>query len=208
MAGKNRTKRQTAQGTRPPKGRHIGYARVSTSDQELNLQMDELQKQGCRKEHIFVDQASGARTQRPGLESCLETLRPGDVLLVWRLDRLGRSMSHLVQLIEELQERGVGFRSICDGAIDTTTASGELIFNIFSALAQFERRLIQERTWAGLAAARARGRKGGRKPLDVKEPRVQMAQTMHKDKSMEVNDICKTLGISRSTFYRYLGLDK
>ncbi len=133
MAGKNRTKRQTAQGTRPPKGRHIGYARVSTSDQELNLQMDELQKQGCRKEHIFVDQASGARTQRPGLESCLETLRPGDVLLVWRLDRLGRSMSHLVQLIEELQERGVGFRSICDGAIDTTTASGELIFNIFSA---------------------------------------------------------------------------
>jgi len=188
------------------KGRLIGYARVSTYDQELNLQRDALKKHGCREDHIFVDQASGARAQRPGLETCLETLRKGDVLLVWRLDRLGRSMPHLVQLIEELQERGVGFRSICDGAIDTTTASGELIFHIFSALAQFERRLIQERTRAGLNAARARGRKGGRKPLDPKDPRVQMAQTMYKDKSMPISDICQTLGISRSTFYRYLAL--
>jgi len=188
------------------KGRIVGYARVSTYDQELNLQTDALKKQGCREDRLFVDQASGARPQRPGLERCLETLRKGDVLLVWRLDRLGRSMPHLVQLIEELRERGVGFRSICDGAIDTTTASGELIFNIFSALAQFERRLIQERTRAGLEAARARGRKGGRKPLDPKDPRVQMAQTMYKDKSMPLNDVCKTLGISRSTFYRYLAV--
>ena len=188
------------------KGRLIGYARVSTDDQDLDLQRDALRKHGCREDHIFVDQASGARAQRPGLETCLETLRKGDVLLVWRLDRLGRSMPHLVQLIEELQERGVGFRSICDGAIDTTTASGELIFHIFSALAQFERRLIQERTRAGLNAARARGRQGGRKPLDPKDPRVQMAQTMYKDKSMAISDICQTLGISRSTFYRYLAL--
>jgi len=188
------------------KGRLIGYARVSTDDQELDLQRDALKKHGCREDHIFVDQASGARAQRPGLETCLETLRKGDVLLVWRLDRLGRSMPHLVQLIEELQERGVGFRSICDGAIDTTTASGELIFHIFSALAQFERRLIQERTRAGLNAARARGRKGGRKSLDPKDPRVQMAQTMYKDKSMPISDVCQTLGISRSTFYRYLAL--
>lgn len=125
------------------------------------------------------------------------------MLLVWRLDR---SMSHLVHLIEQLRERGIGFRSICDGAIDTATASGELVFNIFSALAQFERRLIQERTRAGLAAARTRRRKGGRKPLDPNDPRVQMSKTMHKDKHMAVGDICKTLAISRSTFYRYLAL--
>ena len=108
-------------------------------------------------ELIFVDTASGTKADRPGLTKCLETLQAGDLLLVWRLDRLGRSMVHLVTLVEELQDRGIGFRSICDGAIDTTTASGELVFNVFSALAQFERRLIQERTRAGLAAARARG---------------------------------------------------
>jgi DNA invertase Pin-like site-specific DNA recombinase len=137
---------------------------------------------------------------------CNESLREGDVLLVWHLDRLGRSMPHLVNLVTELRERGVGFRSICDGMIDTTTASGELVFNIFSALAQFERRLIQERTRAGLSAARARGRKGGRKPIDPKEPRVQMAKTMYKDKSVSIVDICQTLNISRAMFYRYLTL--
>ena len=113
---------------------------------------------GVTPARLFVDKASGAKTDRPGLGKCLEFLQAGDVLLVWRLDRLGRSMGHLVGLVEELQQRGVGFRSLCDGAIDTTTASGELVFHIFSALAQFERRLIQERTRAGLAAARARGR--------------------------------------------------
>ena len=125
------------------------------------MQVDALQAQGCPDELIFVDTASGAKADRPGLSKCLETLQAGDVLLVWRLDRLGRSMVHLVTLVEALQERGIGFRSICDGAIDTTTASGELVFNVFSALAQFERRLIQERTRAGLAAARARGRLAG-----------------------------------------------
>jgi len=119
---------------------------------------------------IFVDKVSGTRSRRPGLEACL-----GDVLLVWCLDRLGRSMIHLVDLVEQLRDRSVGFRSLCDGSVDTTTASGELVFHIFSALAQFERRLIQERTKAGLAAARARGRKGGRKPISPNDPRVQTA---------------------------------
>ncbi|MBK9316849.1 MAG: recombinase family protein [Acidobacteria bacterium] len=155
-------------------------------------------------EYIFTDKASGARSQRPGLEACLEKLQDGDVLLVWRLDRLGRSMPHLVTLVAELRERGVGFRSISDGVIDTTTASGELVFNIFSALAQFERRLIQELTRAGLQAARARGRKGGRKPLDPSEPRIQMARRMYQDRSMAIKDFCETLKISRSTLYRWV----
>ena len=203
MAKENETLRGK---TRRPKGRVVGYGRVSTTDQDLSLQIDALKQHGCSEDLIFVDKASGARSQRPGLDACLETLKDGDVLLVWRLDRLGRSMAHLVTLIEELRLRGVGFRSICDGAIDTTTASGELIFNIFSALAQFERRLIQERTKAGLAAARARGRKGGRKPIDPSDPRVRMAKAMNRDRNMEIKDICKTLNISRSTFYRYLSL--
>ena len=162
--------------------RTIGYARVSTSDQELRLQLDALKVHGCQEDLIFVDKASGAKAERPGLTTCLETLQQGDILLVWRLDRLGRSMPHLVTLVEELQERGIGFRSICDGAIDTTTASGELIFNIFSALAQFERRLMQERTRAGLSAARARGRMGGRPRIDTKDPRVQMAKSLYNDR--------------------------
>ena len=188
--------------------RIIGYVRVSTDDQDLSLQLDALKHNGCSEDLIFVDKVSGARSERPGLDACLDALQEGDVLLVWRLDRLGRSMPHLVNLVEELRERGVGFRSICDGAIDTTSASGELIFNIFSSLAQFERRLIQERTRAGLAAARARGSKGGRKPLDPNEPRVQMAKAMYQDKTMAIADICRTLSISRATFYRYLAMDQ
>lgn len=182
----------------------IGYARVSTQDQEVQLQLDALEKAGCSKEHIFVDHVSGSRAQRPGLETCLNTLKPGDTLLVWRLDRLGRSMPHLVSLVEDLHAKGIGFRSLCDGVIDTTTASGELIFNIFSSLAQFERRLIQERTRAGLAAARARGRTGGRKKISPDDARVLTAKRMHKNHGMSINEICKTLKISRPTFYRYL----
>ncbi|MEE8292459.1 MAG: recombinase family protein [Candidatus Tectomicrobia bacterium] len=163
---------------------------------------------GCRDEQIFLDRVSGARTTRPGLEACLEALAPGDTLVVWRLDRLGRSMAHLVILIEELLERQVRFRSLCDGAIDTTTASGGLVFNIFSALAQFERRLTQERTRAGLVAARARGRRGGRKPLQADHPRVRMAYTMYADQSLTVPDICQTLRISQATFYRYVALGR
>jgi DNA invertase Pin-like site-specific DNA recombinase len=184
----------------------IGYARVSTNGQELQLQLDALLKAGCAKKDIFTDKASGAKSARPGLEACLRRLKPSDTLLVWRLDRLGRSMRHLVDLVQELRQRGVGFKSICDGAIDTTTASGELIFNVFASLAQFERRLIQERTRAGLSAARARGLKGGRKPISLNNPRVQMAKKMHADKSIPVADICKTLRISRPTLYRWLAL--
>ena len=187
-------------------GRTVGYARVSTTEQDLRMQVDALQAQGCPEELIFVDTASGAKAARPGLSTCLETVQAGDVLLVWRLDRLGRSLVHLVTLVEALQERGIGFRSICDGAIDTTTASGELVFHVFSALAQFERRLIQERTRAGLAAARARGRLGGRPTMDPHDPRVQMAKALYKDRTHEVGAICQTLHISRSTLYRYLAL--
>ena len=140
----------------------VGYARVSTKEQELSSQIDELKKVGCKAKHIFTDKITGVRSKRPGLDNCLETLETGDTLVVWRIDRLGRSMSHLVSLVEDLSKRGVYFKSISDGAIDTTTASGELIFNIFSSLSQFERKLIQERTQIGLSAARARGRKGGR----------------------------------------------
>jgi DNA invertase Pin-like site-specific DNA recombinase len=184
----------------------VGYARVSTQEQDLQLQLDALEKTGCERINIFVDKASGSKTERPGLDKALSMLELGDTLLVWRLDRLGRSMPHLVTLIEDLRVKGIGFKSICDGAIDTTTASGKLIFNIFSSLAQFERRLIQERTRAGLDAARARGRKGGRKKLENSNPKVQMAKKMHKDHGMSINDICKTLKISRASFYRYIGL--
>ncbi len=184
----------------------IGYARVSTQDQDLNLQLDALEKAGCQKHEIFVDKISGSKAERPGLEKCLAVIQPGDTLLVWRLDRLGRSMVHLISLIEDLRTKQIGFKSICDGAIDTTTASGELIFNIFSSLAQFERRLIQERTKAGLDAARARGRQGGRKKLEETNPKVLMAKNMHKDHGMSIENICKTLKISRASFYRYINL--
>ena len=186
--------------------RLIGYARVSTQEQDLNLQLDALEKAGCTKDKIFIDKISGAKAERPGLEKCLAEIQPGDTILVWRLDRLGRSMVHLISLIEDLRTKQIGFKSICDGAIDTTTASGELIFNIFSSLAQFERRLIQERTKAGLDAARARGRQGGRKKVEATNPKVMMAKNMHKDHGMSIENICKTLKISRASFYRYLSL--
>ena len=184
----------------------IGYARVSSTQQELQLQLDALEKAGCSKDKIFVDKISGAKSQRPGLDKCLSELEKGDTLVVWRLDRLGRSMHHLVSLVEDLRQKGIGFKSICDGVIDTTTASGELIFNIFSSLAQFERRLIQERTRAGLEAARSRGRSGGRKKIQSSDPKVLTAKKMHKNHGMSINDICQTLKISRASFYRYITL--
>ena len=187
-------------------GKLVGYARVSTGDQDLQLQLDALKTAGCRDVDIYTDKASGARVSRPGLDACVAVLEPGDTLVVWRLDRLGRSMPHLVGLVEELLGQGIGFRSLQDGVIDTTTASGDLMFNIFSSLAQFERRLIQERTHAGLAAARARGRLGGRRPISPDDPRVVTAKRLHKDRSLSIDQICSTLGISRPTFYRYLAL--
>ena len=140
--------------------RLLGYARVSKDKQELQLQTDALLKAGVPKQLMFVDKISGAKSVRPGLDDCLRELTEGDTLVVWRLDRLGRSVRHLIDLVEQLRQRKVGFKSICDGAIDTTTASGELIFNVFASLAQFERRLIQERNRAGLESARARGGSG------------------------------------------------
>ena len=184
----------------------IGYARVSTFEQNLDSQLDDLKKLGCDINNIYIDKISGAKSERPGLDQCLENLKKGDTLIVWRLDRLGRSMPHLILLIEELRKKEISFKSICDGEIDTTTASGELIFNIFSSLAQFERRLIQERTSAGLAAARARGKLGGRKPMTPDNPKVKMAKKMHADKSIEIQEICQTLNISRASLYRYLAI--
>ena len=186
-------------------GKLIGYARVSTGDQDPQLQLDALKKTGCDEADIYTDKASGARASRPGLDACLAALEPGDTLVVWRLDRLGRSMPHLVSLVEELLGKGIGFRSLLDGAIDTTTASGELMFNIFSSLAQFERRLIQERTQAGLAAARARGRLGGRKPISSNDPRVVTAKRLHRDRSLSIDQICKTLGDFKANFLPLFG---
>ena len=185
-------------------GKLVGYARVSTGEQDL--QLDALKTAGCSDDDIHTDKASGARASRSGLDACVAALAPDDTLVVWRLDRLGRSMPHLVGLVEDLLSKGIGFPSLQDGAIDTATASGELMFNIFSILAQFERRLIQERTQASLAAARARGRLGGRKPISPDDPPVVTAKRLHKDRSLSIDEICKTLGISRPTFYRYLAL--
>ena len=186
--------------------RLIGYARVSTSDQDLDLQVDALLAHGVAKDHLYFDKLSGTRQDRPGLAACNSELRQGDALVVWRLDRLGRSMRHLIVMIEDLKDRGVGFRSISDGMIDTTSASGELVLNIFSALAQFERRLIQERTKAGLAAARARGRRGGRPPVKSNHPKVILANKLFCDRTVQLDDICSTLKISRSTLYRYVSM--
>jgi DNA invertase Pin-like site-specific DNA recombinase len=169
-------------------GRLVGYARVSTDDQDLSLQIDSLSGLGINRDDIFTEKISGSKTDRPGLDACLATLQQGDTLVVWRLDRLGRSMHHLVGLIEDLRNRGVGFRSVSDNLIDTTSPSGELVFHIFSALAQFEHRLIQERTRAGLVSARARGRMGGRPPIDLDEDKVRAARRLHEDHTLNIDD--------------------
>jgi DNA invertase Pin-like site-specific DNA recombinase len=178
----------------------IGYARISTQDQTPALQKDALEKLGCNK--IFTDTASGAKAERTGLNEALEYVREGDTLVVWRLDRLGRSLKHLIETITELNNRKIGFKSIQEN-IDTTTSGGKLIFHIFGALAEFERDIIRERTQAGLQAARARGRKGGR-PKALTPKKAQMVQDLYRNKENSIDEICKTLNISRTTFYRYL----
>lgn len=185
-------------------GKSIGYARVSTEDQDFSAQLDELRTAGCTK--IYRDKVSGAKAERKGLDQCLASLQEGDTLIVWRIDRLGRSLAHLVSVVTNLQEKGVAFKSLKDGAIDTTTASGELVFNIFAVLSQFERRLIQERTHAGLKSARARGKKGGRKAITADDNKVITAKKLHKDNTLSIKDICDTLKISRATLYRYLSI--
>ena len=180
---------------------YVGYARVSTTDQTLDLQKDALEKIGCSK--IFTDTASGAKAERKGLEEALAYVREGDTLVVWRLDRLGRSLTHLLETITTLNKRKIGFKSLTE-SLDTTTSNGRLIFNIFASLAEFERDLIRERTKAGLAAARARGRVGGRpKARTLNTPKkVAMAQSLYDDKNNTIDDICETLNISRATLYR------
>lgn len=186
--------------------RKLGYARVSTVDQNLDLQIDALKKAGCDEQLIFTDKVSGIKSIRPGLTACIAELKPGDTLIVWKLDRIGRSMHHLVNLVHNFRINNIAFKSIQDGAIDTTTASGELMFNIFSALADFERKLIQERTNAGLRAARARGKQGGRPKITSNNSKVKAAKAMHNNVNTSINDICSSLHISKATLYRYLKL--
>jgi DNA invertase Pin-like site-specific DNA recombinase len=168
----------------------------------MNLQIDALKKADCSK--VFTDTASGAKAERKGLEEALNFLREGDTLVVWRLDRLGRSLKDLIERLTELHARNIGFKSLTEN-IDTTTSGGKLIFHIFGALAEFERDIIRERTNAGLTAARARGKKGGRpkSPLS-EEKRLQLAKQMYENQNIPVDDICKSLHIPRSTFYKYV----
>lgn len=178
----------------------VGYVRVSTTDQHMHMQEDALKIDGC--EEIYRDIASGAKTTRPGLDDALAYLREGDVLTVWKLDRLGRSIQHLIETVKDLNSRGIGFKSLQEN-IDTTTSGGKLIFHIFSALAEFERDLIKERTQAGLKAARARGRLGGRPSLLNEKQQGKMMKHYDAQK-LTVEEICKIFSISRPSFYNYL----
>jgi len=178
----------------------VGYARVSTQEQNLELQLDALAKAGC--DRTFEDHASGAKMARPGLDDALSHLREGDVLVIWKLDRLGRTIRGLIELVGELRERGMGFRSLTEG-FDTSTPGGRLIFHVFAALAEMERDLIRERTQAGLAAARARGRNGGRKPK-LSGKRLAHARELLANRDISVGEVAATLGVDRSTLYRAL----
>ena len=181
----------------------IGYARVSTNEQNLDLQRDALRKVGVIAKNLYTDKITGTKQDRPGLEAALSHLREGDTFAVWRLDRLGRSLKHLIESVTALQRQNIAFISITEN-IDTSTATGQLVFHIFGALAEFERNLIKERTMAGLEAARARGRKGGRPRLKASASKVAMARRLYADKANSIKDICHTLHISRATLYRYL----
>lgn len=184
----------------------LGYARISTNDQNLDLQLDALRLHGCKK--FYSDIVSGAKASRPGLDEMLKNAREDDVIVIWKLDRLGRSLKHLVDLVAELNERKIGLQSLND-PIDTTTAQGRLVFNIFASLAEFEREIIRERTNAGLAAARARGRTGGRKPglSEDAQRKARIAESYYKE-GMPVNQIAKNLNISKATLYKYLRFRK
>ena len=178
----------------------IGYTRISTQEQTLNLQLDALKKSGCEK--IFTDTASGSQAERKGLEDALAFARAGDTIVVWRLDRLGRSLKHLIETITRLAERQIGFKSLTEN-IDTTTSGGKLIFHVFGSLADFERQSIRERTQAGLLAVRARGRVGGRpRVLTTKE--IAIARALYDDPTKSITDICQALRISKMTLYRYV----
>jgi DNA invertase Pin-like site-specific DNA recombinase len=185
----------------------IGYMRVSKADgsQGLDLQRDALLAAGVKPSQLYEDQASGKKDDRPGLEACLKSLRDGDTLIVWKLDRLGRNLRHLVNTIHDLMERKIGFRVLSGQGttIDTSTAGGRLIFGIFAALAEFERELIRERTIAGLSSARARGRNGGR-PYTMTPAKLRLAQAAMAKRDSTVGDLCQELGVTRQTLYRFV----
>ena len=178
----------------------VGYARVSTQEQDLALQLDALREAGCSK--MFEEKASGAQRERPALKAALAYMRKGDTLVVWKLDRLARSLKQLIETVEAFGERGIGLRSLTE-AIDTTTTGGKLIFHIFAALAEFERGVIRERTLAGLQAARARGRTGGRPPA-LKAKDLAAAKALLKDPEITVVEVARRLGVAASTLYRHL----
>jgi DNA invertase Pin-like site-specific DNA recombinase len=180
---------------------NIGYARVSTGEQKMDLQLDALDEAGCEK--VYTDKLSGATADRPGLEDAIEYARPGDTLVVWRLDRFGRSLKDLVTKVEQLGEKKVGFKSLKEN-IDTTSSAGKLQFHIFSALAEFERDLNRERTMAGLRAARERGRVGG-PPRALSEEDLPQVQALMRQPDVSKRQICERFGISKATLYRYVG---
>jgi DNA invertase Pin-like site-specific DNA recombinase len=188
----------------------IGYARISKSDgsQSIDFQIDALKKVGVKLDHIYQDCTSGKNTERPGLDAALKALRKGDVFVTWKLDRLGRDFRHLVNTIQNLSDREIGFRVLTgNGAeINTTTASGKLVFGIFASLAEFERELIRERTLAGLSSARKRGRNGGRR-FSLSKAKLRLAMSSMGKKDTCVGDLCRELGVSRPTIYRYVGPD-
>src|SRR5512143_2401809 len=185
----------------------VGYVRVSKADgsQVTDLQGDALRAAGVDPKHVYEDTASGKRDDRPGLAACLKALREGDTLVVWKLDRLGRDLRHLVTVVHDLTGRGVGLKVLTGqgAAIDTTTAAGKLVFGIFAALAEFERELITERTRAGLAAARSRGRQGGR-PFKMTPAKLRLAMAAMGQPETQVNALCRELGITRQTLYRHV----
>ena len=186
----------------------IGYARVSKSDnsQVLDLQIDALKNTEVNEENIYTDKISGTKDERPGLENCLKALRKNDILVVWKLDRLGRNLKHLINTIDDLNKREIGFKVLSGQgvSIDTTTSAGKMMFSIFGAFAEFERDLIRERTMAGLQAARARGRKGGRR-FNLTKAQVRLAEASMKNRDTSVRELCKELGITRPTLYKYVG---
>jgi DNA invertase Pin-like site-specific DNA recombinase len=186
----------------------IGYCRVSKSDgsQSVALQRDALIAAGVDSRFIYEDEISGSIDHRPGLDSCLMSLREGDTLVIWKLDRLGRSLRHLLELVEDLSSRGIGLKVLTGVPIDTSNASGRLVFSIFAGLAEYERELIRERTLAGLASARARGRMGGRKPVMTPE-KIRIAQAMLPKEDTVVTHLAKELGVTTTTLYRYVSAD-
>jgi DNA invertase Pin-like site-specific DNA recombinase len=182
----------------------IGYARVSTQDQTLHLQTDALKAAGCDPDHIYTDTITGEKADRPGLREAQSHLRAGDTLAVWRLDRLGRILKQLIELINDLNARGIGFKSLTE-SIDTTTSGGKLVFHIFGALAEFEWEVIRERTRAGLEAARARGKKGGRPKITATDPKkIERARKLYHETGISPKEICETLHIIKTTLYRYV----